>query len=98
VLKSANLTCWEALDVLLDIASSPTPQTVLSLSFGGMEKTQLPDDSEFDGANINATLEAGLVALFTTFFCQQYDQYSLCLKTRSYRSSLPLTLCSQNTS
>jgi len=35
---------WEALDVLLNVAASESPQSVLSLSFGGMEKVRALDE------------------------------------------------------
>jgi len=35
---------WEALDVLLNVAASDSPQSVLSLSFGGMEKVRALDE------------------------------------------------------
>merc|ERR1719409_1165698 len=35
---------WEALDVLLNVAASESPQSVLSLSFGGMEKVRTLDE------------------------------------------------------
>jgi hypothetical protein len=50
---------WEALDVLLDIASSPTPQSVLTLSVGGVEKMpEDRDDTTTGDANISVTIES----------------------------------------
>ena len=36
---------WEALDVILNLAATPEPQSVLSLSFGGLEKAHRGEDS-----------------------------------------------------
>ena len=50
---------WEALDVVFNLAANPDPPSVLSLNFGGMEKSDLNNDFEdFEGTEGH---EAGVV-------------------------------------
>ena len=62
---------WEPLDVLLNVAASESPQSVLSLSFGGMEKVRtLDEDGEITQPTVNPVAggNASASAVMTDLF------------------------------